>query len=234
MPHRRSHENFVNLDTWVFDLDNTLYPAESNLFAQVADKMNVFIERRFNMTPDEARTLRRDYYLEFGTTLAGLMERHQVDPDEFLAFVHDIDHSGIPMDEPLADAIAALPGKKLIYTNGSRAHAEAVAGKVGVLHLFDEIFDIKDSDYIPKPHQAAFDKFLRDHGVDPKRSAMFEDLPHNLETAHTVGMTTVLVTSSYDDHPSQGEVKAGEPLPEHVHFVTDKLSDFVAGIPVAR
>ena len=227
-------ERFHDKDVWVFDLDNTLYPAESNLFAQVADKMNLFIERRFAMTPDEARKMRRDYYLAYGTTLAGLMKKHDVDPDEFLAFVHDIDHSGIPHDAPLADAICALPGRKLIYTNGSRAHAEAVASKVGVLEHFDDIFDIKDSNYVPKPHQTAFDAFLDKHGVNPRRSAMFEDLPHNLETAHAIGMTTVLVTSSYPDHPSQEDVKEGEPLPEHVHFTTDNLAAFVAGIPAGR
>lgn len=222
--------SFDGKDVWIFDLDNTLYPAECNLFAQVADKMNEFIVCFLGIDVDAAKELRRDYYLRYGTTMAGLMENNNLQPDEFLEFVHDIDHAVLEKNTALADGISQLPGKRYIYTNGSRKHAEGVAGKVGVLHLFDDIFDIKDSNYIPKPHGDAFDLFLKRHDVDPLSAAMFEDLPHNLETAHELGMTTVLVHSVYDDHPSQGEINDGADLPPHIHHRTDNLAEFLTTI----
>ena len=222
----RAPSAFNAVDTWIFDLDNTLYPAECNLFPQVAERMNTFIEDRFSLSPDAARKMRRDYYLEFGTTLAGLMERHRVDPDVFLDYVHDIDHSVLEPAPRLAAAIEQLPGRRFIFTNGSRGHAETVADKVGVLHLFEDVFDIKAADYIPKPHRRAFDMFLSNHDIAPTAAAMFEDLPHNLVTAHDLGMATVLVTSSFDDHPSQGEFDEDDP-PDHVHHVTDDLAAFL-------
>ncbi|MBI1385191.1 MAG: pyrimidine 5'-nucleotidase [Rhizobiales bacterium] len=221
---------FAGIDVWIFDLDNTLYPAECNLFPQVADRMNLFIERRFGFSPDEARRMRRDYYLEFGTTLAGLMQRHAVEPDEFLHFVHDIDHSVLAPAPELAAAIARLPGRRYIFTNGSRGHAEAVAGKVGVLDLFDDVFDIKAANYVPKPHRSAFDLFLSRHGLEGARAAMFEDLPHNLVTAHELGMTTVLISSSMEDHPSQREIGEWDAPPDHIHHVTDDLAGFLSAI----
>ncbi len=221
---------FEGKDVWIFDLDNTLYPAECNLFALVADKMNLFIQDFLGVDVEGAKKIRREYYLKYGTTLAGLMEVNKLEPDGFLSFVHDIDHSSLEENRPLAEAIGKLPGKRYIYTNGSRGHAEGVAGKVGVLDLFDGIFDIKDANYIPKPHRDAFDIFLKKHDIDPLAAAMFEDLPHNLETAHCLGMTTVLVHSTYDDHPSQKEVTGQSDLPEHIHHRTDNLAGFLAAM----
>ncbi|MGI9408130.1 MAG: pyrimidine 5'-nucleotidase, partial [Hyphomicrobiaceae bacterium] len=132
---------FDGKDVWIFDLDNTLYPAECNLFALVADKMNEFIENFLGVDTEGAKNIRRDYYLKYGTTLAGLMEVNNLEPDGFLEFVHDIDHSALDANAPLAEAIGKLPGRRYIYTNGSRGHAEGVAGKIGVLDLFDDIFD---------------------------------------------------------------------------------------------
>ena len=218
---------FREVETWIFDLDNTLYPAESNLFAQVDRRMGEFIASYLDMLPDEARRLQKHYYRTFGTTLAGLMKQHGVKPSDFLDYVHDIDLSPIQPAPDLAEAAKTLPGKRYIFTNGSRWHAERVAEKLGVLHCFDDIFDIASSDYIPKPTRHAFDRFCATHGIAPDRSAMFEDLPHNLEPAHAMGMITVLVHSSYADHPAQRTVGPNRPLPPYVHHLTDDLAAFL-------
>ena len=223
----QDRDAFRNVETWIFDLDNTLYPAESNLFAQVDRRMGEFIANYLDVLPDEARRLQKHYYRTFGTTLAGLMKQHGVKPSDFLDYVHDIDLSPIQPAPDLAEAAKALPGKRYIFTNGSRWHAERVADKLGVLHVFDDIFDIAASDYIPKPTRHAFDRACDAFGADPRRAAMFEDLQHNLEPAHAMGMVTVLVHSTYADHPAQRTVGPARPLPPHVHHLTDDLAAFL-------
>lgn len=218
---------FRGVETWIFDLDNTLYPAESNLFAQVDRRMGEFIANYLDVLPDEARRLQKHYYRTFGTTLAGLMKLHGVQPSDFLDYVHDIDLSPIQPAPELAVAAQALPGRRYIFTNGSRWHAERVADKLGVLHVFDDIFDIASSDYIPKPTRHAFDRACAAFGADPRRAAMFEDLPHNLEPAHAMGMVTVLVHSSYAGHPAQKSLRHNRPLPPHVHHLTEDLTGFL-------
>src|SRR5215470_13519571 len=155
-PARRT---FDNTRVWIFDLDNTLYPIECNLFGQVDQRMGEFIARFLGVPFEHARYLQKTYYRQFGTTLCGLMQVHGLDPSSFLDYVHDIDLSVVPEHPELAAAIAALPGRKLILTNGSRAHAERVARKLGVFHLFDDVFDIVDAAYVPKPVPACYDQF---------------------------------------------------------------------------
>lgn len=226
----RDLDGFREIDTWIFDLDNTLYPAESNLFMQVDRRMGEFIANYLEVMPDEARRIQKHYYHTFGTTLAGLMKQHGVAPSDFLDYVHDIDLSPIEPAPELALAAQALPGKRYIFTNGSRRHAERVAEKLGILHVFDDIFDIALSEYIPKPTRHAFDRFCAHCLIDPRRAAMFEDLPHNLETAHALGMVTVLVHSSYHDHPAQRTILPGRPLPPHVHHLTNDLASFLRAL----
>jgi putative hydrolase of the HAD superfamily len=220
---------------WVFDLDNTLYPAHCNLFTQVDQRMGEFIARYLGVPFAYARHLQKTYYRQFGTTLSGLMQVHKMDPKAFLDYVHDLDLSVVAEHPELAAAIERLPGRKLIFTNGSRAHAERVAGKVGILHLFEGIFDIVASDYMPKPLPACYDLFLKAHGVDAGVSAMFEDMPHNLEAPHTLGMTTVLVRSDCNyDHPVQKAIRSWVAPPQHVHHMTYDLAGFLAGVaPIA-
>ncbi len=232
MPRR----GFARTQTWVFDLDNTLYPADCNLFAQVDQRMGEFIARYLGVPFEYARHLQKTYYRQFGTTLSGLMQVHRMDPKAFLDYVHDIDLSVVAEHPELAQAIAELPGRKLIFTNGSRAHAERVAGKIGVLHLFEGIFDIVDAAYVPKPTPACYDQFLQAHGVEAKTAAMFEDMPHNLEAPHALGMTTVLVRSQFSyDHPVQKAIRGWREPPAHVHHMTDDLAAFLAaflaGVP---
>ena len=146
--------------------------------------------------------------------------------------VHDIDLAPVPASPALSAAIGRLQGRKLIFTNGTVAHAERVAGKLGILHHFEGIYDIVASEYVPKPKPEPYDRFLRQHGVDARTSAMFEDMPHNLEVPHTLGMATVLIQSPTFDHPVQHEIAGWHQRPVHIHHVTDDLTDFLGRIPV--
>jgi putative hydrolase of the HAD superfamily len=221
---------FARTSAWIFDLDNTLYPARCNLFAEVDMRMGAFIAQYLGVPLPYARHLQKSYYRQFGTTLSGLMQVHKLNPQPFLDYVHDIDLSPVPEAPELAAAIAALPGRKLIFTNGSRRHAERVAEKLGVLHLFEDICDIAACGFVAKPEPDAFNRMVNRHGVEPQLAAMFEDLPHNLEAPHALGTTTVLVHSEYPDHPVQLQMRTWTELPAHIHYTTDDLTGFLAAI----
>ena len=222
--------DFEATRTWIFDLDNTLYPGECNLFAQVDHRMGEYIAKYLDVPYCWARHLQKTYYRRFGTTLSGLMQVHKIDPEPFLDYVHDVDLSVVTENSELAATIERLPGRKLIFTNGSRRHAERVAGKLGVLHLFEDICDIAACDYVPKPHADAYTVLRKSYDVEPRAAAMFEDMPHNLEEPHALGMTTVLVYSNYLDHPVQQEIRTWPQLPPHVHYVTETLPGFLEAI----
>jgi putative hydrolase of the HAD superfamily len=222
---------FEHVSSWVFDLDNTLYPAECNLFAQIDRRMNEFIANHFDVPIEEAQSLRRAYYFEHGTTLAGLIRRHGISPHDFLDYVHDIDLSAVAPAPALAEAITRLPGRKFVFTNGSRKHAEAVMARLGLDSHFEDIFDIHALEYIhPKPTLEAYRRFTGAHGVVPGAAAMFDDLPHNLETAHGLGMTTVLVDCALTEHPEHRAIADWTELPAHIHHRTDALAPFLAAI----
>ncbi len=224
---------FRRVETWIFDLDNTLYPAECNLFAQVDQRMGAFISELLGVDLAEAKRIQKDYYFRYGTTLAGLMREHELPPERFLDFVHDIDLAPVCEAPLLGEALERLPGRKYIFTNGSRRHAERVAGKLGVLHHFDDLFDIAACNYVPKPSVDAYNAFLKAHGVEPKASAMFEDLPHNLESPHALGMATVLVRSTFIEHPAQKAMAEWRVPPAHIHHITDDLTGFLQEVLAA-
>lgn len=207
-------------DCWVFDLDNTLYPAACDLFVQVDQRIQQFIMDLFDAGPDEARHLQKSYFHEHGTTLNGLMRNHDVEPTDFLEFVHDIDVTPVPPNPDLDNLLAALPGDKVIYTNGSVAHAERVIDRIGVAHHFSGIFDIVAADYKPKPEPAPYDILVRRFGIRPDRAVMIEDIARNLAPAHALGMTTVWIRS---DHHWSG----GSEDDPHIHHVIDDLSDWL-------
>lgn len=169
-------QRFAHITDWVFDLDNTLYPHHSNLFAQIDVKMTSYVQDLLKLPREEARKLQKELYLEYGTTLNGLMERHNIDPDEFLRIVHDIDYSWVQPNPKLGQAIKALPGRKFIFTNGDRGHAERTARQLGVLDEFDDIFDIVAAGLLPKPARATYDRFVDLHAIAGPNAAMFEDL----------------------------------------------------------
>ena len=221
---------FDHVDTWVFDLDNTLYPSECNLFAEVDQRMGQYVADTLGVPLPYARHLQKSYYRQFGTTLSGLMKVHKMEPGPFLDYVHDIDLSIVPPSPELRAGIAQLAGRKLIFTNGSVAHAERVAEKIGILDLFSGICDIVACGYAPKPGAEAFTAFVKRHAVEPERTAMFEDMPQNLEVPHALGMTTVLIRSTYIDHPAQAKARQWIAPPRHIHHMTDDLAGFLAGI----
>jgi putative hydrolase of the HAD superfamily len=234
MNERRPTRGFDAVETWVFDLDNTLYPHHLNLWQQVDARIRDYIVGFLNVTPDEALRVQKDYYRRYGTTMRGLMEEHGLDPDKFLAVVHEIDHSPLTPDPALGAAIASLSGRKLILTNGTRRHAEAVMRRLEIEQHFDDVFDIAAADLEPKPRPQVYDRFLRRHGVDPAKAAIFEDLARNLEVPHALGMTTVLVVPSGIREVFREEWElAGRDAP-HVDHVTDDLGGFLRGIAARR
>jgi putative hydrolase of the HAD superfamily len=225
---------FRDTRLWIFDLDNTLYPSECNLFAEIDRRMSAFIQNLLGLDPVAARKVQKGLYYEHGTTLAGLMAEHKVKPEEFMDYVHDIDISPVRQMPELAEAIGRLEGRKFIFTNGSKRHAERVAGKLGVIDKFDGIYDIAAGGYVPKPRPEAFRRFLDYCGGVNAKAAMFEDLPHNLEPAHALGIVTVLVHSEFQDHPSQAALKEAGELPHYIHFETGDLPRFLMDIAASR
>jgi putative hydrolase of the HAD superfamily len=221
---------FAAVDAWVFDLDNTLYPRHVNLFTQVDTRIREYVARLLGLSPDEAQRVQKDYYRRFGTTLRGLMEEHGIAPDDFLEYVHDIDHSPVVADPRLGAAIEMLPGRKFILTNGSRAHAEKVAERLGITRHFEAIFDIVSSELLPKPNAETYDRFILATGVEPKRAAMFEDLARNLVVPRALGMTTtLLVPTGIREAVTEDWELEGRDAP-HVDFVTDDLAAFLEEI----
>ncbi|MGB8817357.1 MAG: pyrimidine 5'-nucleotidase, partial [Rhizobiaceae bacterium] len=172
--------DFGHVTSWVFDLDNTLYPHHSNLFSQIDVKMTSYVAQLLKLPREEARKIQKQFYLEHGTTLKGLMINHEIDPDDFLEKVHDIDYSWLEPNPALGEAILALPGRKFIFTNGNRSHAENAARQLGILHHFEDVFDIVAADLMPKPGRHPYERFLAKHAVDASQAAMFEDLARNL------------------------------------------------------
>lgn len=218
---------FARVDDWVFDLDNTLYPAHTDLFAQVDVRIRDYVVRLLGSTPEDAHRLQKDYYRRYGTTLRGLMIEHGIEPDGFLDYVHDIDHSVVEPDPVLDRAIERLPGRKFIMTNGTRRHAEKVADRLGITHHFDDVFDIVAADLLPKPHRETYAKFLGQAGIDPTGAAMFEDLSRNLEVPDALGMATVLVMPRDLDEATREpwEYEGGDA--PYIQWRTDDLAEFL-------
>ena len=208
---------FAHVDTWVFDLDNTLYPPTDRLFDQIEARMRDYIIRTLGVDMAEADRLRAQYWRTHGTTLAGLMHNHQIDPDPFLVEVHEVDMSHMRPDPGLAQAIANLPGRKLVYTNGSRPYAKRVLAARGLTGLFHDIYGIEHAGYAPKPQAAAFDTVFNLAKVTPTQAAMFEDDARNLMVPHSLGLRTIHVAP----HPA--------PQP-HIHYHTDDLAGFLSQV----
>ncbi len=219
---------FAHVTDWVFDLDNTLYPRDCNLFAQIDLLISDYTVGVTGLPYAEARALQKVYYRDHGTTLNGLMIHHGVDPEHFLKTVHAIDYSGVPAHPLLAAALAALPGRKFILTNGDMAHARRVLERVGGAELFAGIFDIKAMGYRPKPEPEAYERFFAAHGIDARRAAMFDDLEKNLLVPHERGMATVHVVAADDfTHAQVDDWELGRGTGPHVHHVTDDLASFL-------
>jgi putative hydrolase of the HAD superfamily len=211
------------IDTWVFDLDNTLYPASCNLFDQIHRRMGEFIAALLQVDLAEAKLLQKQYFREHGTTLRGLMTVHGIDPRAFLDHVHEIDLSPVPPDVALQAALASLPGRKLVFTNGSVRHAENVLGHLGIEGHFSGILDVEGCNLVPKPDPAGYAELVRRFGIVPARAAMVEDMAKNLVPAAALGMTTVWLRGTID-----WAVEGAEG--DHVHHVVDALAPWLAEV----
>ncbi len=213
--------DLVHIDTWLFDLDNTLYPVETEFMTLIEGRMTDFMEKVTGLPRDEARAIQKKYYHAHGTTLAGLIAHHDIDPEDFLTEVHDVSLDRLTPDVKMADALMRLPGRRLVFTNGSAAHAERVLERLQIAHAFEDIFHISAADYIPKPSPLTFEKMMARHGVSAAGSAFFEDSEHNLAPAADLGMTTVLVGPH-----------AAASTADFVHHRTNDLVAFLAGASV--
>ena len=225
-------EKFAHVDTWVFDLDNTLYPAGGALWPQIDARITLFLAQMFGLDGMSSRALQKYYYERYGTTLRGLMADHAMTADAFLQFVHDIDRSSLLPNHTLAGAIAALPGRKLILTNGSREHALRTAQALGIDTLFEDIFDIVAADLVPKPQAGAYERFFELHHVDPARAAMFEDIAHNLVVPHARGMVTTLVVPRDGTNGDREAWENNASAAPHIDFMTENLEDFLQSLPM--
>jgi putative hydrolase of the HAD superfamily len=211
-------------DVWLFDLDNTLYPARCNLFAQIDVRIGRYISDWLKVTPEEARIVQKQYWKDHGTSMRGMMTLHGVDPKHYLDYVHDIDYSPVPHAPDLEASLARLPGRKLIFTAGDVPHAERVMEKLGIAHHFEAIFDIVAGDYWPKPHRKIYDELVRRHNVDPTRAAFADDIAINLKPAADMGMRTIWIRT--DESVSRA---AGLDLDlDHIHHQTDDLATWLA------
>jgi putative hydrolase of the HAD superfamily len=192
---------FGQVTTWVFDLDNTLYPPSARLFDRIERRMTAYVMRELGLDRTAADRLRRDYWLTHGTTLAGLMREHGIDPLPYLDEVHAIALDGLSADAELAAALAALPGRRIVHTNGAAPYARRVLAARGLAGLFDAVYGIEEAGFHPKPDRAAFAAVIAADGLDPARAAMFEDDARNLTVPHAIGMRTVLVAPDADPAP---------------------------------
>ena len=208
-----------NITTWIFDLDNTLYPPTARLFDQIEVLMTRFVMNALGVDHPTADHMRAHYWRTYGTTLAGLMREHDIDPGPYLDEVHDISLAGLSRAPDLRSQILRLPGRKIVYTNGPQVHAANVTRARGLDGVFDALYGIEHADFLPKPERAAFERILERAGIDPTKSAMFEDDPRNLLAPRELGMACILVS------PQKPAANG------HIDFQTDDLTEFLSRLP---
>jgi putative hydrolase of the HAD superfamily len=208
-------------DAWLFDLDNTLYPARCDLFAQTDRLIGEFISKLLDVHYDEAKRIQKDYWKTHGTSLRGLMSLHQVDPVPYLDYVHDIDYAPVEPSPRLDQALTQLTGRKIVFTNGTVRHAERVLERLGVAHHFEGIYDIVAADYVPKPEMVVYRDIVGRYGVDPARAVMLDDIAVNLKPAHALGMRTVWIRTPESTQRAQGLAL------DWIHHQTEDLVDWL-------
>ena len=220
-------KELTKIKYWLFDLDNTLYAGTTKVFDQVDKKMSKFISEKLNVSIEEAKKIQKDYFHEYNTTLNGMIKNHEIDANEFLEFVHDVNLDFLKKDKFLKNEIMKLNGKKIIFTNGSRAHAENVTKRIGIDKLFDGIFDIVDSDFIPKPSKESYKKIIENYKIEPQYCIFFEDIARNLKPAHELGMKTVWIKNN---EPWAAKFSDST----FVNYKTDNLEKFLKEINELR
>jgi len=224
--------DFRHVDAWIFDLDNTLYRADSDLFALIDARMSAYVARLLNVTHDEAKKIQKDYYRDYGTTLSGLMRVHGIDPETFLSDVHDIDLTQLAPDPVLNRAIARLPGRRFVFTNGCRNYAQRVLERLNLDNIMDDIWDIRTIRFQPKPDPTAYESTLANSGIAAQRAAMFEDVARNLVPARALGMTTIWINNGSVWSKQGPEHPVAEP--HHIDYETTDLSTFLSTIRIER
>jgi putative hydrolase of the HAD superfamily len=220
-------KELIKIKYWIFDLDNTLYSGDTKVFDQVDKKMSKFISEKLNVSVEEAKKIQKNYFHEYNTTLNGMIKNHEIDANEFLEFVHDVDLDFLKADKPLEREIAKLEGKKFIFTNGSKAHVANVTKRIGIEKLFDGIFDIVESDFIPKPSIEPYKKIIEKYKIEPQYSIFIEDIARNLKPAHELGMKTVWIKN---DEPWAAEFSDSD----FINYKTDNLAKFLKEINELR
>ena len=216
-----------NIKYWLFDLDNTLYSGNTKVFDQVDKKMTQYISEKLEISELEAKKIQKNYFQEYNTTLNGMIKNHKIDAHEFLEFVHDVDLNFLKKNNSLGEELSKIKGKKIIFTNGSRAHALNVTKRIGIDRLFDGIFDIRDCEFIPKPSKEPYKKLVENYKIEPQYCIFFEDIARNLKPAHELGMKTVWIKNNepwaakYSDQ-------------DFINYKTDNLAKFLKEINEVR
>ena len=216
-------KELTKIKYWIFDLDNTLYSGDTKVFDQVDKKMSKFISEKLNVSVDEAKKIQKNYFHEYNTTLNGMIKNHEIDANEFLEFVHDVNLDFLKADKPLKKEITNLNGKKFIFTNGSKAHAKNVTKRIGIEKLFDGVFDIVESEFIPKPSIEPYKKIIEKYKIEPQYSIFIEDIARNLKPAHELGMKTLWIKN---DEPWAAEFSDSD----FINYKTDNLAKFLKDI----
>ena len=220
-------KSFNSIKCWIFDLDNTLYSGKTKVFKQVDKRMSKYISDKLNISVSEAKKVQKNYFHKYNTTLNGMIKNHKIDPDEFLEFVHDINIDFLQKDPALGKEIEKLDGKKIIFTNGSKKHAINVSKQIGIDQLFDDIFDIVEAEFIPKPLLKPYKKLVKKHKIDPKLCVLVEDIARNLKPAYEMGMKTVWIEN---DEPWANKFSDSK----FVNYRTNNLSEFLKKINLAK
>ena len=220
-------KSFQSIKYWIFDLDNTLYSGKTKVFEQVDKKMSKYISDKLNISIDEAKKIQKNYFHKYNTTLNGMIKNHKINPNEFLESVHDINIDFLQKDLELAKEMKKLEGKKFIFTNGSKKHATNVTRRIGINQYFDDIFDIVDSDFIPKPAIEPYKKLVEKHKIDPKLCALVEDIARNLKPAYEMGMKTIWIEN---DEPWAKEFSDSN----FINYKTNNLSGFIKKINLLK
>jgi putative hydrolase of the HAD superfamily len=222
--------DFSHVRDWIFDLDNTLYRADNGIFAQIDANMTRFVAQLLGMERDAARQVQKQLYRDHGTTLAGLVAVHKIDPEPYLEFVHDIDLSGLAPDAALRDALVRLPGRRFVFTNGCRNHAARILERLQLADLFDQVWDIRTIGFIPKPDAAAYDAAVAAGGIAPAKAAMFDDIARNLVVPHEMGMTTIWLDCQSDWSRQGPEFPVASA--DHIDHETQELGLFLNSIGI--
>ena len=219
--------SFKSIKYWIFDLDNTLYSGKTKVFEQVDKKMSKYISNKLNVSIEEAKKIQKNYFYEYNTTLNGMIKNHKIDPDEFLEFVHDINIDFLEKDLKLSEELKKLKGKKIIFTNGSKKHAINVTKKIGIDQYFDDIFDIVESNFVPKPAIEPYKKLVEKHKIDPKLCVLVEDIARNLKPAYEMGMKTIWIENNEPWASKFSDSK-------FVNYKTNNLSEFLKKINLLK